>query len=161
MLRRLIVAGFAFLIASGVGAILLLLAALFDPTLRETGFILAMNGIFYILDEVITQGDPANPLAAVLDGAQAIAIAVCVAPLAVAAAIGEALEVREPVWYAGVSGVLAGASPWIARAALGLDRGRAATPIETRIALLFFLTGVFTGALYWLIAVRNTSRPQA
>lgn len=140
------------MIASGSGVFLLVIAALFDPATRETGLIVAMNGIFYIFDEALKSGDPSDTIAAFFEGARVIAIAVCVAPLAVAAAIGEAVVVRQPIWYAGVSGVLAGASPWIARAAMGLDKAHEATPIETRIALLFFLTGVFTGGLYWLIA---------
>lgn len=145
------------MIASGSGVFLLVMAALFDPATRETGLIVAMNGIFYIFDEAMKFGDPTETIAAFFEGARAIAIAVCIAPLAAAVAIGEALDVREPIWYAGVSGVFAGASPWIARAALGLDKAHEATPIEARLALLFFLTGVFTGALYWMIAVPKSA----
>lgn len=153
MLRRLLLIAFGFLIASGSGVLALVIAALLDPATLETGLIVAMNGIFYIFDEAMKSGDPGDTIAALFDGARAIAIAVCIAPLALAVTIGEAVDARQPIWYAGVSGVLAGASPWIARAALGLDKAREATPVETRLALLFFLTGVFTGALYWLIAV--------
>ena len=39
-----------------------------------------------------------------------------------------------------------------ARAARGLERAHSIDPIESRIALLFFLTGAVTGAVYWLIA---------
>lgn len=139
--------------ASCASVLALALAVLFDPTARETGFIAAMNGVFFILDEAMKTGDPADWIGVFFRGAQAIAVAVCVAPLAFAVVIGEAMGLRELAWYGGVSGVLSGASPWIARAALGLDPARAATPIETRIALLFFLVGAFAGALYWLIAV--------
>jgi hypothetical protein len=68
--------------------------------------------------------------------------------------IGEIAGARSLVWYSGVSAALAGASPWIARAAMGLDRAREASPLELRIALLFFLTGAVAGAIYWLIAAR-------
>ena len=70
----------------------------------------------------------------------------------VAALIGEAAGARSLVWYSGVSGLLAGASPWIARAAKGLERAQSVTDAEGRLALLFFLTGALTGAIYWLIA---------
>jgi hypothetical protein len=153
MLRRLIFIVFAFLIASCAGVFLLVMAALFDPATREAGLVATMNGIFFIIDEAMRHGDPEDAIAAFFAVAQAIAIAVCVAPLAVAVATGEAMGVRQLIWYSGISGVFAGASPWIARAARGLDRAREATPIEARIALLFFLTGVFTGFVYWLIAV--------
>jgi len=152
MLRRLLGTIFAFLIASCAGVLALTLAVLFDPATRDTGLVAAIDGMFYIIDEAMRNGDPANLIDAFFAGARAIAIAVCVAPLAFAVVIGTVMGLREPVWYAGVSGVLAGASPWIARAAMGLDKAHEATPIETRIALLFFLTGVFTGGLYWLIA---------
>ena len=153
MLRRLLVMLSAFLTASCFGVLALALAVLFDPASRETGLILAMNGIFYVFDEALRNGDPAGLIDVFFYGARAIAIAVCAAPLAFAVVIGAAMGLREITWYSGVSGVLAGASPWIARAALGLDKAREASPVETRIALLFFLTGAFTGALYWLIAV--------
>lgn len=153
MLRRLLVMVFAFLTASCSGVLALALLVLLDPTTRETGFVVALSGIFHILDAATQDGDPANLIEGFLAGTRAIAIAVCVAPLVFAAVIGAAMGLREIAWYSGVCGVLAGASPWIARAALGLDQAREASPIETRIALLFFLTGAFTGGLYWLIAV--------
>jgi hypothetical protein len=152
-LRRLLVTGFAFLTASCSGVLALAFALIFYPTVRESGLAAAVNGFFYILDEAIRTGDPTNLVDPFFAAARAIAIAVCLAPLAFAALIGETMGLRQLAWYAGVSGVLAGASPWIARAAMGLDQAREATTIETRIALLFFTTGAFTGALYWLIAV--------
>ena len=152
-MRRLLVMVFAFLTASCSGVLALALLVLFDPTTRETGFVVALNGIFHILDEAMQNGDPANLIEGFFAGTRAIAIAVCVAPLVFVAVIGAAMGLRQIAWYSGVSGVLAGASPWIARAALGLDQTHEASPVETRIALLFFLTGAFTGALYWSIAV--------
>lgn len=153
MLRRLLVVLFAYLTASCCGLLALALLVLFDPASRETGFILAMNGIFYVFDEALRNGDPAALVDVFFYGARAIAIAVCFAPLSFTVMIGEAMGLREIAWYSGVSGVLAGASPWIARAALGLDKAREASAIETRIGLLFFLTGAVTGALYWMMAV--------
>ena len=151
MLRRLLVTGFAFLTASCSGVLVLAIGLIFDPTVRETGLVAAVNGIFYILDETMRTGDPSNLVDPFFAAARAIAV--CVAPLAFAVLIGEAMGLRPLAWYSGVSGVLAGASPWIARAAMGLEQTREATAIETRIALLFFMTGALTGALYWLIAV--------
>ena len=156
MLRRPLLMAFAFLTASCSGVLALALLVLFDPASRETGLILAMNGIFYVFGEALRNGDPANLIDVFFYGVRAIAIAVCGAPLAFAVVIGAAMGLRDIVWYSGVSGVLAGASPWIARAALGLDKARESNAIETRIALLFFLTGAFTGALYWMIAVPKT-----
>ncbi len=152
MLRRMIVMVFGYLIAVGVGAMFLALSALFDPTTRELGLASVMTGLFAAFDAALADGDPAQAMSTVGFIIWAVIIATCAAPLAIAALIGEAAGARSLVWYSGASGLLAGASPWIARAAKGLDRAQAMTDAEGRLALLFFLTGALTGALYWLIA---------
>lgn len=152
MLRRLIVMTFGFVIAAGVGAVFLVVSALFDPATREAGLVPVMAGLFAALDQAMSDGDPEQAVAAVGFVIWAVIIATCAAPLAIVALIGEAAGVRSLVWYSGVSGLLAGASPWIARAAKGLERAQSVTDAEGRLALLFFLTGALTGAIYWLIA---------
>lgn len=152
MLRRLIVMCFGFVIAAGTGAVFLLVSALFDPATRDAGLAVTLAGIFAVIDEALREGDPEQAAAALGFVVWAVVIATCVAPLAIAALIGEAAGARSFVWYSGVSGVLAGASPWIARAAKGLERAQTASDAESRLALLFFLTGALTGAIYWLIA---------
>jgi hypothetical protein len=152
MLRRLIVMSFGFVIAAGVGAIFLVASALFDPATRETGLAPVMAGLFAIIDDAMNDGDPERAFAALGFVIWAVVIAACAAPLAVAALVGEAAGAHSLVWYSGVSGLLAGASPWIARAAKGLERAPQINAAESRLALLFFLTGALTGAIYWLIA---------
>jgi hypothetical protein len=152
MLRRLVTLTFGFVIAAGVGAVFLFVSALFDPATREAGFVTVMAGLFAALDEAAVDGDPSQAFSALGFIVWAVVIATCAAPLAVAALIGEAAGARSLVWYSGVSGLLAGASPWIARAARGLERAQSVTDAEGRVALLFFLTGALTGAIYWLIA---------
>jgi len=152
MLRRLIVMCFGFVIAAGVGAVFLVLSALFDPATREAGLGPFLGGLFAVIGEALDDGDPEQAAAALGFVIWAVVIATCAAPLAVAALVGEAAGARSFVWYSGVSGVLAGASPWIARAAKGLERARQMSEAESRLALLFFLTGALTGAIYWLIA---------
>lgn len=155
LLRRILVMIFAFLVAASAGALFLPLAALFDPLVREVGFEAAASGFFAVLDQAAREGDPASGVAALGAVFWVILIAVCVAPLAFAALLGELAAIRNWAWYVGVSGFLAAASPWIARATRGLARSAHASPLEIRIALLFFLTGASTGAIYWLIAVRH------
>ncbi len=138
-----------FLVASCAGALFLPLAALFDTALRELGFDAAASGFFAALDD---EGDPTAGVAALGFVLWSILIAVCAVPLAVAALIGEIAGARKWVWYVGVSGFLAAASPWIARATRGLAQAHRASPLELRIAALFFLTGAMTGWIYWLIA---------
>ncbi|MGJ0392072.1 MAG: hypothetical protein ACR650_04845 [Methylocystis sp.] len=151
-MRRLVVMSFGFVIAAGAGAVFLVVSALFDPATREAGLASVMAGLFAMLDEAFNEGDPADAVAAIGFVIWAAIVATCAAPLAVAALVGEAAGARSIVWYSGVSGVLAGASPWIVRASKGLERAHSASAAEGRLALLFFLTGALTGAIYWLIA---------
>ncbi len=152
MLRRIVVMIFGYLIAAGVGAIFLLLSAIADPATRELGLTSVMAGLFAAFDEALADGDPSQAMSAVGFVVWAVVVATCAAPLAVVALVGEAAGARSLVWYSGASALLAGASPWIVRAARGLDRAQAMTDAEGRLALLFFLTGALTGAIYWLIA---------
>ncbi|KAF2990919.1 hypothetical protein OGR47_12560 [Methylocystis sp. MJC1] len=149
---RLVVMAFGFVIAVGVGALFLLISAFFDPVTREAGLASVTAGLFAVLDEAFGEGDPGQAFATLGFVIWAVVVAVCCAPLAVAALVGEAAGARSIVWYSGVSGVLAGASPWIARASKGLERAHKVSEAEARLALLFFLTGALTGAIYWLIA---------
>ncbi|MBI1868662.1 MAG: hypothetical protein HYS06_10290 [Methylocystis sp.] len=155
MLRRLIVMSFGFALAAAAGAVFLPIAVLFDPTTRDAGLVVTMSGLFAVVDEALRDGAPEQAIFALGFVLWAVVIAVCVAPLAVAALIGEVAGVRNVVWYAGASAFLAAASPWIARAARKLERAHEMSAIEGRLALLFFLTGTLTGSIYWFIAVRD------
>jgi hypothetical protein len=160
-MRRIVVMAFGFVLAVGAGAIFLIVSALFDSATREAGFAAAMSGIFALIEEDASAGGLEDPLTTFGFIVWAIIIATCAAPLAVAALIGEIAGARSLLWYSGVSATLAGASPWIARAAKGLDRAREASPLEIRIALSFFFTGALTGAIYWLIAAPPSARLSA
>ena len=149
LLRRTVIVSFGFIVAAGAGALFLPLAALFDPLVREVGFNAAASGLFAALDD---EGDPRAGFAALGLVFWAILIAVCALPLAMAALIGEIAGARNWIWYVGLSGFLAAASPWIARATRGLAQAHRASPLELRVATLFFLTGALTGWIYWLIA---------
>lgn len=159
MIRRIIVMAFGFLLAVGVGAIFLLVSSLLDPAMREAGVEAALSQLFAFINDDMRVDELNDPLATFGVIIWAIVIATCVAPLAVAALIGEIAGARSLLWYSGVSGTLAGASPWILRAAKGLERARDASPLELRIALLFCLTGALSGAIYWLIAAPSAREP--
>ncbi len=143
---------FAFLVAVSAGALALPIAAVMDPVVREVGLNAVVSTLFATLDQSFHYGEPGLGFALLGEAFWAILVAVCAAPLALAALVGEIAGVRGVVWYAGASGVLAAASPWILRATHGLARSAKASPLEIRIALLFFLTGALTGAVYWLLA---------
>ncbi|MEK4033769.1 hypothetical protein WOA01_12640 [Methylocystis sp. IM2] len=111
MLRRIVVMIFGYLIAAGTGAMFLVISALFDPATRELGLASVMAGLFAAFDEALADGDPAQAVSAIGFVIWAAIVATSAAPLAVAALVGEAAGARSLVWYSGVSGLLAGASP--------------------------------------------------
>jgi hypothetical protein len=154
-LRRLLAIFFGFLVAASAGALFLPLAALADPLLREAGFDAMIVGFFSVLDETAQDGDPASRLFAFGFVFWTILIAVCAAPLAFVALIGEIAGARGWSWYVFADGLLAAASPWIVRGARGGVGANPPTPLELRIIALLFLTGALTGAVYWLISVRG------
>jgi hypothetical protein len=158
MLRRLVMVIFGFLVAVASGALFLPLAALFDAELREAGLAATLAGFFALVDASMMGDAPDVAVGTFFHILRAALIASCVAPLGVAALIGEVARVRAWVWYAGASGFLAAASPWIARVAMGSPRAGQMSPLEGRVALLFFLTGVVTGSISWLIA-RDIATP--
>jgi hypothetical protein len=159
LLRRVLVICFAFLIAAGAGALFLPLAALADPVLRETGLRALGSTLLGALDEPWREPDLGWGLAVLGQAFWAVLVGVCAAPLAFAALLGEMAGTRSLIWHAGASGALAAASPWILRAARGLPGATHANPLEIRVAVLFFLTGALTGAVYWLIAARAEKLP--
>ncbi|HMK88045.1 MAG TPA: hypothetical protein VK446_00215 [Methylocystis sp.] len=155
LLRRGVAMAFGFVLAAGAGAALLPILTLLDPVLRDVGVEAAISAAFAFFDDV---GDPEAAAAgfhAFADLLWAATLAVCVAPLALVALIGLAAHQRGWLWHAGGCGFLAAAAPWIARAAHASPRAHAATALELRLAALFFLTGVVTGTVYWLIAARG------
>ena len=159
LLRRILVMGFGFVLAASCGVLFLPIAALTDATVREAGFEAAIGALFATLDETTREGDAAAGFEALGLVFWAILIAVCVAPLALAALVGEIAGARSWSWYVGASGFLAAASPWIARGARAQASLRPPSQTELRVLGLFFLTGALTGFLYWLVAVRGDRKP--
>ena len=160
MVRRFFVVAFGFILAASIGAIFLALGSLIDPTTREVGLQASISGFFAMMDEAFADGAPEQAFFAFGAMIGAVFVATCIAPLVVAAVVGELAGLRAWSWYAGACAFLAAASPWIARATKGLARAGQITPLESRVALLFFLTGMVTGSIYWLVAARG-AQPRA
>jgi hypothetical protein len=150
-----IFAGLVCGVAGGVIALPVL--ALMDPVTREAGFVMFTTGILALIDNAIEPDGVAASLLLLLHG---VALAICVAPLGVAALLGELARVRSWFWYACCSGGLAAAMPFLLRLWMGLERRTAAPDstiavTESRFLLLFFFVGLVAGTIYWLIAGRN------
>ncbi|HUZ91182.1 MAG TPA: hypothetical protein VMU78_04690, partial [Methylocella sp.] len=53
------------------------------------------------------------------------------------------------------TGFVAAAAPWLIRATLHLPRASGYNFAELRFALVFFLGGLISGSVYWLLAGRD------
>jgi hypothetical protein len=155
MVRRFFVVVFGFALAVSIGAVFLIIGSVVDPIMRELGLEATLSGFFVIMEEAAENGAPDQTFRAFRAMIGAVFFGTCVAPLVIAAVVGELAELRAWSWYAGSCALLAGASPWIVRAASGVARASQITPLESRVALLFFLTGAVTGTIYWLVAARG------
>ena len=150
-------------IACGAAAAIIALPilSLTDPVTREAGVILFIGSI--ISSFTVATG-PEDVAGAMLMLMRVVTLAICIFPLALAALIGELGRLRGWLWYACCTGLVAAAMPWALRAGIASRRlterapGPDATQAETRFMLLFFLTGIIAGTVYWLIAGRNAGR---
>ncbi len=150
-----VLAGLACGVAGGVIALPVL--AVMDPVTREAGFVMFTTGIFAVIDHGVEPEQAAGSFLLLVHG---VTMAICVAPLGVAALLGELARLRSWFWYACCSGGLAASMPFLLRLWTGLER-RATAPdsstatAESRFLLLFFFVGLIAGSIYWLIAGRN------
>ncbi|VTZ51710.1 conserved membrane hypothetical protein [Methylocella tundrae] len=155
-IRRALVVSLGLLVAIAAGLILLPVIAVLDPAAREAGAAFAQFVFLYLARSGL-EGSSAFAGAELARFVWTAAIAVCVAPLIITVLIGESARVRSSIWYVGATGVIAAATPWVARAAFRTTRAISATPEELRFAFVFFLTGAVSGLIYWMIAGRPAS----
>jgi hypothetical protein len=136
-------------------------AALVDPATRQASLALAGLAVSAALGPGIADGEDGSGLSGVVRLIWTAAMAVCVLPTVAVALLGETARVRALAWYAGATGFAAAAAPWLIRAALGLPRAQSYNSTELRFALIFFLSGVISGSLYWLLAGRDAGQQRA
>jgi len=86
-------------------------------------------------------------------------LTVCVVPVVAVASLGEIARVRALPWYAGATGVVAASAPWLIRAILHLPRAAGYNFAELRFAIVFFVAGLISGSVYWLLAGRDAGAP--
>jgi hypothetical protein len=153
--RRAIGVTFATAVAIGAGLVFLPVAALTDPVTRAAGFALIQFAVWALADAGIADGIYGGDLAALTRFVWTAAVTVCAMPVVAVAAIGEVARVRALSWYAGATGATAAAAPWLIRAALHLPRAADYNYVELRFALVFFVAGLISGSVYWLLAGRD------
>lgn len=153
--RRAIGVIFAMAVAIGYGLVFLPVVALADPVTRAAGFALMQFAVWLLTDAEFADGLDGGGLDALIHLVWKAAMTVCAVPVAAVALIGEVAGVRALSWYAGATGFAAASAPWVVRAALHLPRAASYNFVEMRFALVFFVAGLISGSVYWLLAGRD------
>ncbi|MCJ2144165.1 hypothetical protein [Methylobacterium sp. E-066] len=154
VLGRLFLGAFALLLAVPVGAAILVLALLVDPTANAwlTGGALA--GVDMALSD-LSAGLPPEGLVILIAGlAQALFVLLFVPPALVGFA-GEVFSRRGLLWYGAGGGLLTAAFPWLARGAARPEASPGLLAAEARLTLILFVVGASAGLVYWLVAGRS------
>jgi hypothetical protein len=159
-LRRAILVLFGVAMGIAAGLVVLPIAALIDPVTREAGFALA-EFTFFTLTRTGLEGMSESDGVELLHFVWTAVVAICVMPLVFSVMIGEIAKVRSFVWYAGATGLVAAGAPWLVRAAFHLQKATTASPEELRFALVFFFSGIVSGAVFWVVAGNAPGEPDS
>lgn len=143
---RLLLVAFALPVAIVTGTLALLFVGLSDPVLAGLAGALVQAGFEALIDAFLAAEDPGLVVEGAAFGLGRLALAILVAPPVFVALAGEVIGTRSLLWYAGGTGLLAGAVPWLTRTAL------APAPAETHLTLALALAGAVTGLVHWLVA---------
>ena len=146
MFARLILTTVGLACASAAALLFLPFAVLVDPLVQSTASPAPADHWFGIL-------------ATFVQLIWTIGMLVCVVPVTIAALVGGLTRTRSFVFFAGLTGTLAAAMPWILRASRFADRGGQISAAEGHLTLILFLTGVVAGTIYWVIAGRGERKP--
>ncbi len=140
------------LVAGLAAAVFLAGALMLETMLIEPGTaVAALNTLALSLAMAGASTGPV--MMAALHGLWLAVLALCFAPVTIAALVGEAAGRRSLVLVAGLSGVLASAMPTFARVSGGLEAASGG-PLAQRLTIILFLTGAGAGFVYWLVADR-------
>lgn len=155
MFARAIVTILGLACASAAALVFLPIATLLDPYVQSTVGGFSPEHWLELFAAFLDEGAPEETLSALFHLFWTIAMLVCVLPVTIVALVGAVAQARAYLFYAGVTGVLAAAMPWIVRAGRLDERSASITAAESHVALVLFLTGVVAGTIYWLIAARG------
>lgn len=159
MFARLILTTVGLACASAAALLFLPFAVLVDPLVQSTASPAPTDHWFGILERLFWDDDPQEALATFVQLIWTIGMLVCVVPVTIAALVGGLTRTRSFVFFAGLTGTLAAAMPWILRASRFADRGGQISAAEGHLTLILFLTGVVAGTIYWVIAGRGERKP--
>ncbi|WP_019906276.1 hypothetical protein [Methylobacterium sp. 77] len=156
LVGRLIWASVALCLAIPCGALVLVVAILFDPVSSEA---LTRLGLFGFLQGMtdLASGIGPDALLALAAGLARAGFILLVLPPVAMALIGEAMSLRSALAYALGTGFATALVPWLMRGASGSLAARNLA-IEGRVTALLFLAGAAAGLVYGWIAIRD--RPE-
>jgi hypothetical protein len=153
-LRRAIGVVFATVVAIGIGLVFVPIAVFIDPATRAASVAFTQYAVSALEMDVAAGPDPGG-FALFARFLWLAVMMVCALPVILAVLIGEIARVSALFWYAIATGFLAAAAPWLIRAAWHLPRAIDWNFAEMRFALIFFLGGLISGSVYWLLAGRD------
>jgi len=153
MIRWLLLIPFSLLIAVGMSSLFFLVASMVDPVMATLTGDTLFVGFWTFVDAVFSSEDPGPVVTHAFETVGRIAFTLLVFPPLIVAIISEVLGMRSLAWYAGATGVLTAAIPWILRGS-----ARVANPDELHVSLVLGLTGAVAGFVYWAIAGRDAGR---
>ncbi|WP_210496530.1 hypothetical protein [Microvirga antarctica] len=156
MVRYLLLLPFALLIAIGASSLFLMIASVVDPVMAVLTGDTLLVGFQAFVDEVFSAEDPGPIVRSAFETVGRIVFTLLVFPPLLVTLISEVIRARSALWYAGATGALTAAIPWILR---GSARG--GSPAELHVSLVLFLTGAVAGLIVWAIAGRDSRRSPA
>ncbi|HEY8380813.1 MAG TPA: hypothetical protein VIL09_01560 [Microvirga sp.] len=151
LLRWLFVIPFALLMAATAGALSLFVASVVDPTMAALVGHGLQAGLSALTESLFAADDPAPVMEAAATGFGRLAFAVLVLPPLAVGLGSEIARLRQPLWYAGATGMLTAAVPFLLRGVTA----RGATAAELHVSVVLGLAGAAAGLVYWMVAGRG------
>ncbi len=156
MFSRLALTTIGLACASAAALVFLPLAVIFDPLVQQVASQVPADHWLDILWDLFSEENPEDTFTTLFQLLWTIGVLVCILPVTVTALLGAGARVRTFAFYAGATGVLAAAIPWILRSSRIGERAFQPSSAEAHLTIILFLTGAFAGTIFWLIAARDT-----
>lgn len=156
MFSRLALTTTGLVCASAAALVFLPLAVIFDPLVQQVASQVPADHWLDILWDLFSEENPEDTLSTVFQLLWTIGVLVCILPVTVTALLGAGTRMRTFAFYAGATGLLTAAIPWILRSSRIGERAFQPSSAEAHLTIILFLTGAFAGTIFWLIAGRDT-----
>lgn len=154
-LGRLVLFFVGLLFAIPAAAVTLAIGAMFEPAAHQILAFIGAGLFDLVFNAPIDDAQAQQAVLGLLTGFWTLSLVVLIAPITFVAIAGEATGTRSFVYYAGLTGLITAAAPWLLRG--GLTAGPALAA-EGRITALLFVTGAIAGLVYWFCAGRSAGR---